>query len=93
MKKKSSGEDVYWLQMKLKELGYYQGALATGKYLDGTAKAVKAFQKDHDLYPDGIAGEKTLKLIYADELATPTPEPTITGSPAPTLSPTPAPTD
>ncbi|HPF88440.1 MAG TPA: peptidoglycan-binding protein [Candidatus Limiplasma sp.] len=91
MKKNSTGEDVYWLQMKLKELGYYQGAMATGTYLDGTVKAVKAFQKDHDLYADGIAGIKTLNAIYADVLATETPEPTATLSPTPAPSSTPAP--
>jgi len=36
------GEDVYWLQMKLKELGYYQGTV-TGQYREGTEKAVKAY--------------------------------------------------
>ena len=83
MKKGSSGEDVYWLQMKLKELGYYQGNLATGTYLDGTVKAVKAFQKDHDLSADGIAGEKTLEAIYADVLHPETPAPSATLSPTP----------
>lgn len=96
MKKGSSGEDVYWLQMRLKELGYYQGALATGEYLDGTVKAVKAFQKDHGLGVDGVAGIKTLDAIYADVLATETPAPTATLSPTPepvqTQSLTPEPT-
>ena len=79
--------------MKLRELGYYEGALATGKYLDGTVKAVKAFQKDHDLYADGIAGTKTLDAIYADVLnpETPTLSPTVSPTPSPALSPTPAP--
>ncbi len=93
LKKNASGEDVYWLQMKLKELGYYQGAFATGKYLDGTVKAVKAFQKDHDLYADGIAGTKTLEAIYDDVLNPETPTPAVTDSPtpAPTISPSPSP--
>lgn len=93
LKKNSSGEDVFWLQMKLKELGYYQGALATGKYLDGTVKAVKAFQKDHGLGADGIAGTKTLEAIYDDVLNPETPTPAMTLSPAPTpnLSPAPSP--
>ena len=93
LKKNSSGEDVYWLQMKLKELGYYEGALATGTYLNGTVSAVKAFQKDHDLYADGIAGTKTLEAIYADVLnpETPTPSPTVSPTQSPTLSPTPSP--
>ncbi len=88
MQKKSTGEDVYWLQMKLKELGYYQGALATGTYLDGTVKAVKAFQKDHGLSADGVAGIQTLNVLYADVFATETP---VSPTPAPP-SATPAPT-
>ena len=80
--------------MKLKELGYYQGAIATGTYLDGTVKAVKAFQKDHDLGIDGVAGAQTLNVIYFDVLnpETPAPEPTAAPSPTATVSPTPAPT-
>ena len=85
LKKNSKGEDVYWLQCKLTELGYYSGHIG-GVYLDGTVKAVKAFQKDHGLNADGVAGIATLKKIYAQELATPTLAPTA----APTPSPTPA---
>jgi peptidoglycan hydrolase-like protein with peptidoglycan-binding domain len=91
LQKKSSGEDVYWLQMKLKELGYYQGALATGTYLDGTVKAVKAFQKDHGLTADGVAGIQTLTALYADVLVTETPVSMTTLQPSATPSPTPGP--
>lgn len=93
MKENSKGEDVYWLQMKLKELGYYQGAIATGTYLDGTVKAVKAFQKAHDLGIDGIAGIKTLNVVYADILNPETlaPMDEISPTPAPTVKDTPAP--
>ena len=89
LKKDSKGEDVFWLQSKLKELGYYSGHIG-GVYLDGTANAVKAFQKDHGLNQTGTADVQTLKVIYREELATPTPPPTAT--PSPTPSPTPAPT-
>ena len=88
MKKNSTGEDVYHLQCKLTELGYYHGHIG-GTYLDGTVNAVKAFQKDHGLSQTGQVDQKTYNAIYADELATPTPAPTAT--PAPTPSPTPAP--
>lgn len=85
LKKGSSGEDVYWLQMKLKELGYYTGTV-TGGYYSGTEKAVKAYQKANKISATGTADERTLESVYADVLAvnTPTPEPT------PTVSPTPA---
>ena len=74
LKKGTQGEDVYWLQMKLKELGYYNGTV-TGGYYGGTVNAVKAYQKDNGLKADGIAGTATQKTIYADVLATPTPAP------------------
>ena len=90
MKKNSKGEDVFWLQSKLKELGYYNGHIG-GIYLDGTVKAVKAFQKDHGLSQTGTADEATLRRIYEQELATPTPAATPTPSPTPTLAPTPTP--
>jgi hypothetical protein len=94
LQRESKGEDVYWLQCRLKELGYYTGTV-TGAYYRGTTSAVKAYQKDHDLYPDGKAGVKTLESIYADVLAktppTPTPDPEITASPVPTMTPEPTP--
>ena len=73
---KSSGEDVYWLQMKLKELGYYTGTV-TGAYYSGTKSAVKKFQKDAGIYQSGEADVKTQEALYADILAAnATPEPT-----------------
>ncbi len=88
LKKNSKGEAVYWLQCKLAELGYYKGYIS-GTYLDGTVKAVKAFQKDHKLNATGTADEKTLRKIYEQELATPSPAPTVTPVPTPSLTPTP----
>lgn len=76
------GEDVFWLQMKLKELGYYTGSV-TGGYYSGTKAAVKAFQKDNELKADGVAGKATQKKLYEDELATPEPLPTPEIIPAP----------
>ena len=84
LKKGSTGEDVYWLQMKLKELGYYTGAV-TGGYYSGTYDAVKAYQKDNDLAGGGEATVGTLEHLYADVLSanTPTPEPTPEATPKP----------
>ena len=94
LQRDSSGEDVYWLQCKLRDLGYYTGTV-TGSYYRGTTNAVKAYQKDHGLYPDGKAGIKTLESIYADVLAAstprPSPDPEATPSPAPTMTPEPTP--
>ena len=84
LKKGSTGEDVYWLQMKLKELGYYTGAV-TGGYYSGTYDAVKAYQKDNDLAGGGEATVGTLEHLYADVLSanTPNPEPTPEATPKP----------
>ena len=91
LKKGKEGEDVFWLQMKLKELGYYTGTV-TGTFLGGTQKAVKAFQKANGIYANGEANEKTLLALYADVLATPTLTPTLTPTPTAAPSPTPSPT-
>ncbi len=91
MKKNTTGEDVYWLQCKLKELGYYAGHCG-GTYLDGTVKAVKAFQKANRLEQTGTVDKKTWEAIYAQELATPTLAPTATPTVAPSPTPTLAPT-
>ena len=80
MQKGSKGEDVYWLQMKLKELGYYAGTV-TGGYYSGTYDAVKAYQKANGLSVTGEANVRTLEHLYADVL--PTPEPTPESTPKP----------
>ena len=64
LKKNSQGEDVYWLQMKLKELGYYTGGV-TGTFLGGTYNAVKAFQRANGIPVDGIAGPVTREMLKA----------------------------
>jgi len=56
------GKDVAKLQQKLAYYGYFH-AKATGYYGKITKHAVKAFQYDHGLYPDGIAGPKTLHAL------------------------------
>ncbi|MGN0487079.1 MAG: spore cortex-lytic enzyme [Acutalibacteraceae bacterium] len=58
----SRGEEVRQVQKKLKELGYYNGAV-DGIFGSGTQKAVRAFQKNCGLTVDGIAGPKTLQYL------------------------------
>ncbi|HML48024.1 MAG TPA: peptidoglycan-binding domain-containing protein, partial [Clostridia bacterium] len=86
----TSGEDVFWLQNKLTELGYYQGTI-TGSYYQGTRDAVKAYQQEMGLAVDGQAGRRTQESLYAEVLATPTPSPSPTPAPTPTTVPSPAP--
>ena len=69
---KSEGEAVYWLQRRLKELGYYD-TKCTGKMLSRTVSALKAFQKDHGLPQNGKADQKVIDALA--EAPTPTPRP------------------
>lgn len=88
------GEDVFWLQMKLKELGFYTGTV-TGQYREGTQKAVKAYQRARGLNADGTAGKQTLQCLYNEVAAmnvpTQTPPPVQSNTPA-APGQTPAPT-
>jgi len=85
------GEDVYMLQMRLRELGYYNGSI-TGGYYGGTIKAVEAFQRDHGLTVDGAAGEKTQSVLFSSSID-PVPHSNAgPESPAVSSAPAPAPT-
>ncbi|MBO7664033.1 MAG: peptidoglycan-binding protein [Clostridia bacterium] len=86
LKEKSDNENVYWMQKKLKELGYYNDK-CTGMMLGDTVKAVKAFQRDHGLYPSGSADQKLIDLMWeegrAPETEAPETEAPETEAPAP----------
>ncbi len=58
----SQGNEVRRIQTKLKELGYYNGAV-DGIYGIATQKAVRSFQRNCGITADGIAGPKTLKFL------------------------------
>lgn len=60
------GEDVKALQTNLIRLGYSCGKWgADGDFGDATEMAVRAFQRDHGLQIDGIAGRKTIAALDA----------------------------
>ena len=60
----SNGSAVQELQEKLIALGYSCGEYgADGDYGDGTASAVRDFQRKNGLIEDGIVGPKTLEAI------------------------------
>ena len=58
----SRGNEVKQIQQKLKNWGYYKGAV-DGIYGSKTLEAVKYFQRKNGLTIDGIAGEKTLAAL------------------------------
>jgi len=59
-----AGSKVTELQKALTKLGYNTNGI-DGRFGAGTQRAVIAFQKDHKLTADGLAGSKTLELLYA----------------------------
>lgn len=58
----SSGAVVKTIQQKLKNWGYYKGAV-DGVYGAKTKAAVISFQKKNGLTADGVVGAKTLKAL------------------------------
>lgn len=64
-------DDVKELQSLLKEKGYYTYGEITGYYGEHTKRAVRDFQRDHQLVPDGIAGPKTFAMLFGGETGEP----------------------
>ncbi|MDY6784267.1 MAG: peptidoglycan-binding domain-containing protein [Cyanobacteriota bacterium] len=56
------GEEVRALQVRLRQQGYYSGNI-DGYYGEETQRAVAQFQTAIGLFPDGIAGERTLAAL------------------------------
>ncbi len=87
-----SGDDVISLQLRLRDLGYYNYKI-TGDFGSVTGQAVRDFQEDNHLKQDGIVGGKTAQMLYANgatrslynrRIPTPTPTPTPKPTPKPT---------
>ncbi len=68
LKQGASGGEVKELQRRLKQWGYYSGAV-DGIYGKATVEAVKYFQKKNGLTPDGIAGKATFEALGMNESA------------------------
>ena len=60
----SAGEQVRRLQTRLRDLGFYSGAV-DGKYGSATVTAVINFQKSRNLTVDGKAGPATQRALYS----------------------------
>ena len=61
----STGSAVTELQEALSVLGYYPGRV-DGRAGEMTAGAIRAFQADHGLKTDGIAGPRTWEVLVAE---------------------------
>ncbi len=62
LRKGASGDEVVTLQKKLKQWGYYTGAV-DGVFGSGTEKAVRLFQQKNSLAVDGVVGTKTAAAL------------------------------
>lgn len=58
----SSGDTVSEVQRRLKQWGYYDGAV-DGVYGTGTSAAVKEFQRKNGLTADGVVGDSTAAAL------------------------------
>ncbi len=81
LRKGDTGESVRMLQQRLAALGYMTLTDVDGRYGVKTAEAVIRFQRANGLTRDGVAGSKTLTLLYSATAATPTPAPATTPAP------------
>lgn len=63
MELNSVGENVVRLQMRLRDLGYFNYR-ATGMYYGMTQKGVKQYQEQNELSPDGQAGQITYNDLF-----------------------------
>ncbi len=64
LRRGDEGAYVERLQEALKAAGFYEGEI-DGDFGRGTKKAVKAFQDDRDLEPDGVVGRDTWTALLS----------------------------
>lgn len=74
LKRGMSGDQVFRLQEALANIGFFD-AMPDRSFGESTEIAVKNFQANNGLKNDGIAGDKTLRLLWGEPTAT------VTGSP------------
>lgn len=67
--KGTKGDDIERIQQRLYELGYLATPdLITGNFGDSTEAAVLKLQEINGLEQDGKVGQKTINLLYSDEI-------------------------
>ena len=86
LKNGSRGDYVMLLQMRLRDLGYYNYKI-TGVFGAVTENAVNLFQKNNGLVVDGAVGQKTAQVLYSNQAQRTAPT-VAAKKPAPTVVPT-----
>ena len=87
LRKGSEGPEVFWVQSRLQELGFYQGYVG-GKMLNGTVNAVKNYQKSQGIYASGEVNQQLLERMTEPlESVEIVESPGTTGTPAVTPKP------
>lgn len=80
----TSGNVVRSIQSRLKQLGYLTGTV-DGDFGEATQAAVKAFQANNGLNPDGVVGKQTFDKLNSTSARTAKPTATPTPNPATTV--------
>lgn len=80
LKRGSQGDAVKNVQEALRRLGYFEGK-ADGDFGEYTENAVKAFQAQNKLTPDGVVGPSTLARLGSSAAATAPPKSAATPTP------------
>ncbi|GAB4374416.1 MAG: hypothetical protein Kow00121_18770 [Elainellaceae cyanobacterium] len=82
-----TGQTISDLQLRLKELGFYQGEI-TGVYGPETEAAVTTFQQSRGLVADGIVGPQVNSALYSYASSTSTSDSAAASTTAPAASST-----
>ncbi|WP_066686980.1 peptidoglycan-binding domain-containing protein [Christensenella intestinihominis] len=66
IKQHATGDEVALVQMRLRDLGYLNYR-PTGKFSDMTVEAVKRFQTQSGIAPDGQVGDATYQALFSSD--------------------------
>lgn len=66
LRRKDKGDAVREVQQLLADQGYLKKKAVDGSFGSGTEKAIKKFQKDQGLTPDGVAWPQTIEALRHD---------------------------
>ena len=72
LKQGAEGPEVFWVQNRLAELGFYSGYIS-GRMLKGTVNALKNFQRDRKVYSTGVINQQVIDMLAPQPEETETP--------------------